>query len=41
VPVKAFLQRALALTEGQNWEAKHRFEVLQDVNSAEQHSAAN
>lgn len=28
-PVKAFLQRVLALTKGQNWEAKHRFEVLQ------------
>jgi Zn-dependent protease with chaperone function len=28
-PVKAFLQRVLVLTKGQNWEAKHRFEVLQ------------
>jgi Peptidase family M48 len=27
-PVKAFLQRALTLTESQNWEAKHRLEVL-------------
>ena len=27
-PVKAFLQRVLVLTKGQNWEAKHRFEVL-------------
>ena len=30
-PVKAFLQRVLVLTKGQNWEAKHRFEVLHDV----------
>jgi hypothetical protein len=28
-PVKAFLQRVLALTRGQNWDAKHRLEVLQ------------
>lgn len=28
-PVRAFLQRVLVLTKGQNWEAKHRFEVLQ------------
>ena len=28
-PVKAFLQRVLALTQGQNWEAKYRLEVLQ------------
>ena len=28
-PVKAFLQRVLALTQGQNWDAKHRLEVLQ------------
>ena len=28
-PVKAFLQRVLVLTKGQNWEAKHRFAVLQ------------
>ena len=28
-PVKAFLQRVLVLTKGQNWEAKYRFEVLQ------------
>jgi hypothetical protein len=28
-PVKAFLQRVLALTEGQNWDARHRLEVLQ------------
>lgn len=27
-PVKAFLQRVLVLTKGENWEAKHRFEVL-------------
>lgn len=28
-PVKAFLERVLALTEGQNWEAKRRLEILQ------------
>lgn len=28
-PVKAFLQRVLALTHGKNWDAKHRLEVLQ------------
>ena len=28
-PVKAFLQRVLVLTKGENWEAKHRFEILQ------------
>jgi hypothetical protein len=28
-PLKAFLQRVLALTHGQNWDAKHRLEVLQ------------
>ena len=28
-PVKAFLERVLALTEGQNWDAKRRLEVLQ------------
>jgi Zn-dependent protease with chaperone function len=28
-PVKAFLARVLELTEGQNWDAKHRLEVLQ------------
>jgi hypothetical protein len=28
-PVKAFLQRVLSLTQGRNWEAKHRLEVLQ------------
>ena len=27
-PVKAFLQRVLALTQGQNWDAQHRFELL-------------
>ena len=27
-PVKAFLQRVLALTQGQDWEVKHRLEVL-------------
>ena len=27
-PVKAFLQRVLTLTEGQNWDAKRRLEVL-------------
>ena len=27
-PVKAFLERALALTEGQNWDAKCRLEIL-------------
>jgi len=27
--VKAFLERVVALTEGQNWEAKHRLEILQ------------
>ena len=32
-PVKAFLQRVLVLTKGENWEAKHRFEVLSDVNT--------
>ncbi len=28
-PVKAFLQRVLALTQGQNWDARHRLEALQ------------
>ena len=28
-PVKAFLQRVLALTQGQNWDAKQRLKVLQ------------
>ena len=28
-PVKAFLQRVLAFTQGQNWDAKQRLEVLQ------------
>lgn len=28
-PVKAFLERVLALTEPENWDAKHRLEVLQ------------
>jgi hypothetical protein len=28
-PVEAFLERVLALTEGQNWDAKRRLEVLQ------------
>src|SRR5215469_2793811 len=28
-PFKAFLARVLELTEGQNWDAKHRLEVLQ------------
>lgn len=28
-PVKAFLQRVLVLTQGQNWDAKHRLEALQ------------
>jgi hypothetical protein len=27
-PVKAFLEQAVALTEGQNWDAKHRLELL-------------
>jgi hypothetical protein len=27
-PVRAFLERVLALTEGQNWDARHRLEVL-------------
>jgi len=27
--VKLFLERVVALTEGQNWEAKHRLEILQ------------
>jgi Zn-dependent protease with chaperone function len=27
--LKAFLQRVLALTQGRNWDAKHRLEVLQ------------
>jgi hypothetical protein len=29
--VKAFLERALALTEGQNWDAKRRLEILQHI----------
>ena len=29
VPVKAFLQRVLALTQGQNWDARQRLKVLQ------------
>jgi hypothetical protein len=28
-PLKAFLQRVLALTQDQNWDAKHRLEALQ------------
>jgi len=28
-PVKAFLEQVLALAEGQNWDAKHRLEMLQ------------
>jgi len=28
-PLKAFLERVLAVTEGQNSDAKHRLEVLQ------------
>lgn len=32
-PVKAFLQRVLALTQHQNWEAKQRLEVLQSLQS--------
>jgi hypothetical protein len=28
-PVKAFLERALALTENQNWDARRRLEILQ------------
>jgi hypothetical protein len=28
-PVKAFLEQALALTEGQNWDAKRRLQLLQ------------
>jgi hypothetical protein len=28
-PVKAFLQRVLALTQGENWEARQRLKVLQ------------
>jgi len=28
-PVEAFLQRVLALTDGQNWDAKRRLEMLQ------------
>jgi hypothetical protein len=28
-PVKAFLQRALALTQGQNWDARQRLQALQ------------
>lgn len=28
-PVKAFLQRVLALTQGQNWDARERLKVLQ------------
>jgi hypothetical protein len=27
-PIKAFLKRVLALTQGHNWDAKHRLEVL-------------
>jgi hypothetical protein len=30
-PVKAFLERVLALTEGQNWEPRHRLEVLATI----------
>jgi len=29
--VNAFLERALALTEGQNWDAKRRLEILQHI----------
>jgi hypothetical protein len=28
-PVKAFLEQALALAKGENWDAKRRLEVLQ------------
>lgn len=27
-PVEAFLEQAVALTQGQNWDAKHRLEML-------------
>jgi Zn-dependent protease with chaperone function len=27
-PVKAFLEQALVLTEGENWDAKHRLQIL-------------
>jgi len=30
-PVKAFLEQALALTEGQNWDAKRRLEILHEL----------
>jgi hypothetical protein len=32
-PVEAFLQRVLALTQGQNWDAKQRLELLQSSQS--------
>lgn len=28
-PVRAFLQQALVLTDGENWDAKHRLQILQ------------
>lgn len=31
-PVEAFLRRVLTLTKGQNWDAKHRLEVLRQFN---------
>ena len=37
-PVKAFLQRVLVLTKGQNWEAKRRLELLNDATVATQES---
>jgi len=35
-PVKAFLQRVLSLTQGQNWDARQRLEVLNDFNNPKQ-----
>ena len=34
-PVKAFLEQTLALTKGQNWDAKRRLELLQRFQSVE------
>jgi len=38
-PVKAFLQQVLALTGNQNWDDKHRFEVLQRFQSTKEQSS--
>jgi hypothetical protein len=38
-PVRAFLERVMTLTESQNWDAKHRLEVLQRFHVAKSSGA--